>query len=58
MSYWCVAFTILVLPDVIAIFWNRLEGSCLTPFMRTLIQDKNGEQEKRAAKIQIQELRP
>ena len=22
----CVAFTILVIPDVLAIFWNRLEG--------------------------------
>ena len=22
-SYWCVAFTILVIPDIIALFWNR-----------------------------------
>jgi hypothetical protein len=26
ISYWCVAFTILFIPDIIAIFWNRLEG--------------------------------
>jgi hypothetical protein len=26
ISYWCVAFTKLVIPDIIAIFWNQLEG--------------------------------
>jgi len=27
ISYWCIALTIVVIPDIIAIFWNRLHPS-------------------------------
>ena len=33
-SNWCVAFTILVIPDIIAMFWNRFQ----TPQLQALVQ--------------------